>query len=282
MNKVDEREAPARGSAGAGAAAGSARGSSGPTGAGDEGEASREVREMFSRIAPRYDLLNHVLSFSLDRVWRRRTAARVANVLERADARVLDLCCGTGDLAFALRRRARRGMRGAGARVYGTDFSFPMLAQASEKARRVAGARRGETVPFLGSDALALPFGDGTFDLVTAAFGFRNLSNYRKGLREIARVLRGGGKMAILEFSEPQKGIAASAFRFYFRHILPRVGGAISGHPEAYTYLPGSVERFPAPEVLVEWMKETGFDGVEYVLWNFGSVALHVGSKKQT
>ncbi len=283
MNKVDERVASARASAEARVGAtGSAMGSTGPTGVGDEREASREVQEMFSRIAPRYDLLNHVLSFSLDRVWRRRTAARVADVLERADARVLDICCGTGDLAFALRRRARRGMRGAGARIYGTDFSFPMLAQAREKAQRVAGPRggRGEAVPFLGSDALALPFGDGTFDLVTAAFGFRNLSNYRKGLREIARVLRGGGKIAILEFSEPQKGIAASAFRFYFRHILPRVGGAISGHPEAYTYLPGSVERFPAPEVLADWMREAGFEGVEHALWNFGSVALHIGLKR--
>lgn len=232
---------------------------------------------MFSRIAPRYDLLNHVLSFSLDRVWRRRTAARVAEVLKRADARVLDLCCGTGDLAFTLEKRARRGMRGAGARIYGTDFSVPMLVRAREKAQE---RRAGVAERFLGSDALALPFGDGTFDLVTAAFGFRNLSNYRKGLREIARVLRDGGKIAILEFSEPQKGIAASAFRFYFRHILPRVGGAISGHPEAYTYLPGSVKRFPAPDVLAEWMREAGFDGVEFALWNFGSVALHIGVKR--
>jgi demethylmenaquinone methyltransferase / 2-methoxy-6-polyprenyl-1,4-benzoquinol methylase len=172
-------------------------------------------------------------------------------------------------------------MRGAGARVYGTDFSLPMLERAREKGRRQVGPRSGRdaAAPFLGSDALALPFGDGTFDLVTAAFGFRNLSNYRKGLAEIARVLKPGGTVGILEFSEPQTGIAASAFRFYFRHILPRVGGVISGNAKAYSYLPGSVEKFPAPEVVAGWMREAGFEGVEFVLWNFGSVALHFGVK---
>lgn len=276
MNKLDEREAPARVNA-VGPAAASASGSQGPTGTPDEREASRQVQQMFSRIAPRYDLLNRLLSFSMDGAWRRRTASRVADVLERADARVLDLCCGTGDLAFALERRARRGMRGAGARVYGTDFSVPMLVRAREKGQQER-ARVAEG--FVGSDALALPFGEGTFDLVTAAFGFRNLSNYQKGLREIGRVLRDGGKIAILEFSEPQKGIAAAGFRFYFRHILPRVGGAISGSSRAYTYLPASVEKFPAPEVLAEWMREAGFGEVEYVMWNFGSVALHTGVKR--
>jgi demethylmenaquinone methyltransferase / 2-methoxy-6-polyprenyl-1,4-benzoquinol methylase len=278
MSKLNEERSPLFINRAAG---GSPSGSRGPTGAGDEREASREVQEMFGRIAPRYDLLNHLLSFSLDKVWRRRTANRLAAILEQSDARVLDLCCGTGDLTLALQRRARRGMRGAGARVYGTDFSLPMLALAREKARGQVGPRGGrdEAAPFLGGDALTLPFGDGTFDLVTAAFGFRNLSNYRKGLAEIARVLRPGGTVAILEFSEPRQGIASGAFRFYFRHILPRVGGAISGNAQAYSYLPGSVEKFPAPEVLKEWMGEAGFEKVEFTRWNFGSVALHTGVK---
>lgn len=263
--------------------------------ASSEQEASRQLRQMFNRIAPTYDLLNHVLSFSFDHLWRRRTAERVSEILERSDARVLDLCCGTGDLTFAMERRARRrgagratGDRresgeGNGAAVYGADFTFPMLTRAADKARQQRGAGgSGVVAPsqFLGSDALALPFRDATLDLVTVAFGFRNLSNFHKGLHEMARVLKAGGKIAILEFSEPRKGIAAAAFRFYFRHILPRVGGAISGYSQAYSYLPGSVAKFPSPEVFADWIRETGFGEVKFVLWNFGSVALHTGVKR--
>ena len=155
---------------------------------------------MFTRIAPRYDFLNHLLSLSFDRPWRARTARRFAHILARPDARVLDLCCGTGDLTFALERAAIRAAKGQEtARIFGSDFVPPMLALARKKARR---ARHAAT--FLAADALSLPFPDQSFDLVTAAFGFRNLSNYDRGLREIFRILRPGGELGILEFSEPR------------------------------------------------------------------------------
>jgi len=243
-----------------------------PEGARDEREASARVREMFTRIAPRYDFLNHLLSFSLDRLWRRRTAKRFAGILRRPDARVLDVCCGTGDLAFALDRRRPRASGGDAQPVpiIGSDFVEPMLARAREKA---LAANR--PLVFAAADALHLPFADTSFDLVTTAFGFRNLANYEEGLREFARVLKQGGELGILEFTEPSSGPMAGLFRFYFQHILPRIGGAISGNAEAYKYLPGSVSKFPSPPELAALMKRTGFSGVQIASWNFGSVILH-------
>ncbi len=247
-----------------------------PEGARDEREAGARVREMFGHIAPRYDFLNHFLSLSFDRLWRRRTAKRFSAILSRADARVLDLCCGTGDLAFALGRRASelRGKSDSCCLIVGSDFAIPMVELAATK-RSVDGS----IIPFLAGDALSLPFSDVSFDLVTAGFGFRNLANYERGLREIARVLKPGGEIGLLEFSDPRHGIGAGAFRFYFRHILPRIGGAISGDSTAYTYLPNSVSKFPPPEELVRWMEKAGFADVEFSAWNFGSVALHTGRK---
>jgi demethylmenaquinone methyltransferase/2-methoxy-6-polyprenyl-1,4-benzoquinol methylase len=247
-----------------------------PEGARDQAEAGVRVREMFGRIAPRYDFLNHLLSLSLDRMWRRRTAKRFAAILSRPNACVLDLCCGTGDLTFALERQANdlRPANGAAANVLGSDFALPMLTRAREKA-----AASHHRASFLSADALSLPFAPESFDLVTAAFGFRNLANYEQGLTEIMRVLRKEGRIGILEFSDPQHGFWAAAFRFYFRHILPRVGGAISGSAEAYSYLPGSVAKFPSPPELSKWMENAGFVDVRYELWNFGSVALHSGRK---
>ncbi len=248
-----------------------------PEGARDDRDAALRVRNMFSRIAPRYDLLNHLLSFSLDRVWRYRTARIFSEVLGRPDACLLDLCCGTGDLTFALaRRRARQlaGARAGAAPVIGSDFVEGMLARARQKA-----LANGTNVAFAGADALALPFGDDTFDLVTTAFGFRNLSNYERGLREFARVLAPGGQLGILEFSEPEQGALAGVFRFYFRNVLPRIGGAISGDKQAYAYLPGSVVKFPSPQVLRELMERNGFTDVRVLSWNFGSVLLHIGRK---
>jgi demethylmenaquinone methyltransferase/2-methoxy-6-polyprenyl-1,4-benzoquinol methylase len=213
-------------------------------------------------------------------VWRRRTAKRFADILARPEARVLDLCCGTGDLAFALERMAARARaRGASeghAQIFGSDFALPMLARAFEKAESVDSG-----VPFLASDALSLPFADAKFDLVTAAFGFRNLANYERGLCEIARVLRPGGEVGILEFSDPQEGIGAAGFRFYFQHILPRIGGAISGNRDAYAYLPSSVTKFPPPAQLAAWLENAGFENVRFELWKLGSVALHTGAKKR-
>jgi demethylmenaquinone methyltransferase/2-methoxy-6-polyprenyl-1,4-benzoquinol methylase len=248
-----------------------------PTGSRDENDAAVRVREMFTRIAPRYDFLNHFLSFSLDHVWRRRTAGHFRDVLARPEARVLDLCCGTGDLAFALDRERTRALRDAAsgaAAIIGSDFVEPMLTRAREKAKT-----SGSSVAFAAGDALHLPFADARFDLVTAAFGFRNLANYDEGLREFARMLRPGGQLGILEFSEPT-GATAGLFRFYFRSVLPRVGGAISGDKAAYAYLPSSVSKFPPPDQLAGKMRAAGFADVQIARWNFGSVVLHSARKE--
>jgi len=245
-----------------------------PTGAADEREAAAKVREMFGRIAPRYDFLNHLLSFSLDRVWRRRTARQFRHILRRPEARVLDICCGTGDLALALARVRRRALgSGQAAPVMGSDFVEAMLERAREKA-----LRGGQAAVFAAADALQLPFADASLDLVTTAFGFRNLANYEQGLREIARVLKRGGEVGILEFSEPESGPMAGVFRFYFREILPRIGGAIS-KSEAYAYLPRSVAAFPSPSELAALMQKCGFGDVRVTKWNFGSVVLHAARR---
>jgi demethylmenaquinone methyltransferase/2-methoxy-6-polyprenyl-1,4-benzoquinol methylase len=237
-----------------------------PEGARTEEQAAAWVRGMFGRIAPRYDLLNHLLSFNIDRSWRARTVKRVANVLNRPDARVLDLCCGTGDLMLAL--EARRGKP-----VLGSDFSHPMLLEAR---RKVNATNRASLV--FESDALHLPLADSSLDLVTIAFGFRNLANYRDGLRELLRVLRPDGMAAILEFSQPPNRLIAAGYGFYSGHILPRVGGWISGSPEAYTYLPESVRKFPGAEELASEMRAAGFLHVELERMLAGVVALHVGT----
>jgi demethylmenaquinone methyltransferase / 2-methoxy-6-polyprenyl-1,4-benzoquinol methylase len=241
-----------------------------PAGSLDERDAGLQVREMFGRIAPRYDFLNHFLSASFDKLWRKRTAECFAATLRDPNARVLDLCCGTGDLLFAFAREVRKSRGEERARLLGADFALPMLDLAKKK-----NSQRRERAVFLGADALALPFADSRFDLVSAAFGFRNLANYKDGLREMRRVLRPGGALAILEFCEPEAGPLAALYRFYFTRILPRVGGAISGSGEAYSYLPASVERFPHPDILKVWIKEVGFTNVKYERWTCGAVALH-------
>jgi demethylmenaquinone methyltransferase / 2-methoxy-6-polyprenyl-1,4-benzoquinol methylase len=239
-----------------------------PEGARDEREAAAHVRDMFTRIAPRYDFLNHFLSFSLDRVWRRKTAKHFLHILSRPDAQVLDVCCGTGDLAFALDRS--RSISVNSKPIVGADFVEPMLVRGREKANAAS-----HLVAFAAADALRLPFADASFDLLTTAFGFRNLASYEDGLREFARVLKRGGEVGILEFTEPASGPMAGIFRFYFRNILPRLGGAISGNAEAYKYLPSSVSKFPSPEDLKSLIQKCGFTGVHYESWNFGSVILH-------
>jgi demethylmenaquinone methyltransferase/2-methoxy-6-polyprenyl-1,4-benzoquinol methylase len=227
-----------------------------PEGGQTEAEASRHVQEMFSRIAPRYDFLNHLLSLSLDRIWRRRTARRFSHILANPEARVLDLCCGTGDLTQAMERIGARN--GSGAWIGGADFSGAMLTLAQRKARQ-----QHRRCSFFTADALRLPLADDAVDLVTAAFGFRNLANYRQGLMECLRVLRR----------------KAALYRVYFSKVLPRIGGAISGSSEAYAYLPASVARFPQPDELEGWMRESGFADVRYETWAFGAVALHIGRK---
>ena len=246
-----------------------------PEGTTSEADASRKVREMFTRIAPRYDLLNHLLSMQLDRVWRARTARRLQSILMRADAMVLDLCCGTGDLALAL-------SRGANARIIGADFAHSMLVRAREKSE-VARAREDADAkapgPFFEADALRLPFASGSFDLVTTAFGFRNLANYEAGLREIARVLKPRGALAILEFTEPPDSALGNLYRWYFRRVLPKVGGIISGDSAAYSYLPKSVARFFQPGELSALLSSVGYDDVASSVWTFGTVALHTARR---
>lgn len=250
-----------------------------PEGSRDEREAAVRVQEMFGKIVPRYDFLNHLLSLSLDRVWRRRTARLFTHILQRPEAHILDLCCGTGDLAFALERERSRALKGVAESanahsVVGGDFVQPMLERARQKGR--AGSY---SATFLASDALNLPFSDGQFDLVTVAFGFRNLSNYEKGLREIARVLKRDGGIGILEFSEPNAGIMAGMFRLYFQHVLPRIGRLFSGNKEAYAYLPASVLKFPGQAQLAAMMEGAGFADVQVDAWNLGSVALHAARR---
>jgi demethylmenaquinone methyltransferase/2-methoxy-6-polyprenyl-1,4-benzoquinol methylase len=247
-----------------------------PAGAQDEAAAARQVREMFSRIAPRYDLLNHLLSLRFDVAWRKRVARRFGALLERPDTRVLDLCCGTGDLALALARRDRGTNDSHGVAIFGADFAHPMLVRARAK---TAEESRLAAVQFLEADALALPFADESFDLVTTAFGFRNLANYAAGLAELRRVLRPGGSVAILEFAEPEGPLFGRLFRFYFQHVLPRVGGIVSRNAQAYGYLPSSVARFPRPGELAILMDRSGFIEVAFERWTGGIVALHTARR---
>jgi demethylmenaquinone methyltransferase / 2-methoxy-6-polyprenyl-1,4-benzoquinol methylase len=246
-----------------------------PKGARNERDSARRVRDMFSDIAPRYDLLNHLLSFSMDDRWRRLTAEKFRRILRRTDARVLDLCCGTGDLAFALEVERVDVIRDSTAHripIMGCDFAYPMVERARKKARTDS-----HTAEFINGDALNMPFPDASFDLVATAFGFRNLANYERGLREIARVLKPGGRIAILEFSEPTNSAMAGMYRFYFKRILPVIGGLISGNRAAYAYLPSSVSGFPTPPELAKLLFSAGFLGVRHQAWNFGSVVLHTG-----
>jgi demethylmenaquinone methyltransferase / 2-methoxy-6-polyprenyl-1,4-benzoquinol methylase len=238
-----------------------------PPGAAGEEEAARWVRGMFHRVAPRYDLLNHLLSLNVDRYWRARTVRRLRPLAAQPDARILDICCGTGDLLTAL-RRASSGT------VLGSDFCHPMLEAAG---RKLAESRL--RAGLVEADALALPLPDGYLDLLTVAFGFRNLANYEKGLREMRRVLKPGGTAAILEFSTPPNRAFAAFYSFYSRHILPAIGGALSGDSGAYRYLPESVRKFPGAEELTDMLRQAGFEDVGFTRMTAGIVALHTGRR---
>ena len=233
-----------------------------PRGAQTEEQASAYVRRMFGEVAPKYDTLNHLLSFQVDRYWRSRTVRSVRHILDRSDALVLDICCGTGDLTLALRSSAR-------ARVLGSDFCHPMLISAMQKGNARA--------PFFEADALRLPVPDNSLDLITVAFGFRNLANYERGLIEIKRALKPGGTVAILEFSTPPNRLFRGFYGFYSAQVLPRVGALISGSKDAYTYLPESVRKFPDAPGLATKMEESGFSHVHFERMTFGIVALHTG-----
>lgn len=227
------------------------------------------VREMFSRIAGRYDLLNHLLSGNTDKRWRKLVAKRLRKALSSPDARALDVACGTGDLSLAL-------VAATGARVIGLDFCRPMLELAERKA--AGGVSRSERRPsFIEGDALRLPFGDESFDAVTIAFGLRNLSSVERGLQELLRILRPGGRACILEFSKPVVPGFNLLFQLYFTRLLPKIGGLVSGSNAAYEYLPASVSGFPDQKRLVELMREAGFGEVEYENLTGGIAALHMG-----
>ena len=244
-----------------------------PEGASDARSAARAVREMFTSIAPRYDLLNHVLSFNIDRMWWRRTARTFRHILTRQDARVLDLCCGTGDMTFALRRQAGK----SSPQVVGADFSHAMLQRATAKSSPSPNGPSQDAAPgWIEADALNLPFPGKHFDLVTSAFGFRNLADYDAGLREIVRVLLPGGECGILDFGEP-KGAMGALYRVYFKQVLPRIGTMISGVRGPYAYLPASVERFPAPDEMLTRMKNAGFAEASWTPYTFGIAGLYRG-----
>ena len=242
-----------------------------PAGTQDPQSAARAVREMFTSIAPRYDLLNHVLSLNVDRMWWRRTARTFRHIMGRSEARVLDLCCGTGDMTLALRRQAGKSCP----QIVGADFSHAMLQRATTKS---SATQNGSPPGWIEADALNLPFAGAHFDLVTSAFGFRNLADYDAGLREIARVLRPGGECGILDFGEP-KGAMGAFYRVYFKQVLPRVGTLISGVRGPYAYLPASVERFPPPEEMLERMKRAGFRESTWTPYTFGIAGLYRGRK---
>jgi demethylmenaquinone methyltransferase/2-methoxy-6-polyprenyl-1,4-benzoquinol methylase len=242
-----------------------------PEGAHNPDAAARAVRDMFTSIAPRYDLLNHVLSFNIDRLWWRRTARTFSGILAQSDSRILDLCCGTGDMTFALRKQAGKH----NPQIWGADFSHAMLQRAYVKSR----AQKSTNNPrWIEADALRLPFPDQHFNLVTSAFGFRNLADYDAGLREIVRVLAPSGECGILDFSEP-KGMIGRFYRFYFKQVLPRVGTALSGVRGPYAYLPNSVERFPQPAEMLSRMRAAGFREATWIPYTFGIAGLYRGKK---
>jgi demethylmenaquinone methyltransferase/2-methoxy-6-polyprenyl-1,4-benzoquinol methylase len=221
---------------------------------------------MFSGIAGRYDLLNHLLSGNVDKRWRRLVARTLKPSLVEG-ARVLDVACGTGDLSLVLADAGE-------AKVVGLDFCRPMLEVARRKAE---GDSR--PLPFVEGDALRLPFADETFDVATIAFGLRNLAGVGEGLRELRRILRPGGRLAVLEFSSPVVPGFRAMFRFYFTRVLPRIGGLVSGSRGAYEYLPDSVTKFPDQKRLAELMRAEGFEGVEYSNLTGGIAALHTGTR---
>ncbi len=240
-----------------------------PAGAHDESSAAQAVRQMFNTIAPRYDLLNHVLSANIDRLWWRRTARRFRGVLADPEAAILDICCGTGDMTMALLKH-----RPAGARpILAGDFARAML---SRGARKFGG--RGAIA--LEADAMHLPLRSGSLDLIVIAFGFRNLSNYEGGLREFHRVLKPGGQLGILDFSEPG-GLIGKAYAVYFRRVLPTIGRMICGKDGPYNYLPTSVGNFPPPTRMLDMMRTTGYSDCAWQPYTFGIAGLYTATRTQ-
>ena len=241
------------------------QGASGPLNGDGDSEKREYVQRMFSDIAPRYDMLNHILALNVDRGWRRR-AIKSLDIARKPDGVYLDLCAGTLDIASHIARE--RGFRGS---VIGADFAEPMLRAGLRKA--------GKAVHPVAADAVKLPLGDSSIAGAIVAFGIRNVAGLDRCLSETHRVLAPGGRFVILEFSTPRAPVFAGLYRFYFHHVLPRIGGALSGHPTAYSYLPKSVDAFPEEAELARRMRACGFVNTSWSSLTFGIVAIHVGTK---
>ena len=238
-----------------------------PIGAQDETSAANAVRQMFNSIAPRYDLLNHVLSANVDRLWWRRAARRFRPVLANPDSAILDICCGTGDMTMALLKYRPRD----GHPVIAADFARAMLSRGAEKFH-------GRNAVALEADALHLPLREASLDLIVTAFGFRNLANYEAGLREFHRVLKPGGQLGILDFSEPG-GLIGKAYAIYFRRVLPAIGRLICGKDGPYNYLPTSVGNFPPPPDMLELMRAVGYADCFWQPYTFGIAGLYTATR---
>ncbi len=230
----------------------------------DNESRARAIRDMFSAIAPRYDFLNRLLSLGIDQGWR-RTLARMA--LRQENSAILDVACGTGDISLALRQKAPQ------ARIVGLDFSQGMLDLAKVKFDKVRA-----DIDLVAASAEELPFPEADFELVTIAFGIRNVVDKKKALAEFYRVLKTSGRVAILEFSQPQIAWLRSLYNFYFFKILPLVGGLFARR-SAYSYLPESVAQFPSREVFTDWLKAAGFKRCRYHSLTFGIATLYLAEK---
>lgn len=242
-----------------------------PMGSEDEEAAAQNMRRMFDSIAPRYDFLNHLLSANIDRLWWRRAAFRFHSVLSDDEAAVLDICCGTGDMTMALLKHRARSARP----ILAADFARGMLSRAAQKF-----SRPGQAMAIaLEADALHLPLRSASLDLIVTAFGFRNLANYEAGLREFHRVLKPGGQLGILEFSEPG-GLLGKLYGIYFHRILPAIGRTIVGKDGPYNYLPASVKRFPAPADLLALLRAAHYTGCAWQPYTFGIAGLYTATRE--
>jgi len=230
-------------------------------------ESSATVRTMFDRIVPRYDLMNHVMTGGMDIRWRSMVSRQASTIDSKRSENVLDVATGTGDVAFAI---SKAGVTN----VIGLDFAPEMIAAAKAK-----GIEKNSAVTFQVGDAMHLPFADGTFDACTVSFGLRNMPDYGAAIKEMARILRPGGRFICLEMTPFKRPLLGPPFHFYFEQIVPVVGGVISGDAEAYKYLPQSVAAFPPAHELAELIKAAGLANVTYQLLGFGTVAIHSGTR---
>ena len=260
-----------------------------PTGTTTPASAAQNIQQMFDTIAPTYDRANHLLSAGIDRYWWTRTARVFRPILQHPETVTLDLCCGTGDMTLALlKHRPKPASEKSAivsavvegpavdpssdpAPILAIDFSHQMLSRGAEK------FRPHNIIP-IEADALHLPLADASVDLVTSAFGFRNLANYEEGLAELHRILRPGGQLGILEANQPE-GLTGALYNLYFKTILPKLGGLISGQRAAYTYLPTSVERFPRPPRMLQLLRNAGFTNATWTSYTFGTAGLYHATK---